>query len=93
MVRAAARVVLGSSLIGLLLLLFAPIYVEPGNGDISCGRAWSPAATEKFLVDDCRSAVEARRIQLGIGAAVAIIGGCGLIFAGRSHATSVSKPA
>lgn len=46
--KPVARVLLGSSLLALLALLFAPIYVEPGNGHISCGRAWSPAATEEF---------------------------------------------
>jgi hypothetical protein len=93
LVKPAARVLLSASLIALLILLFAPIYVEPGNGHISCGRPWSPAATEEFLADDCRDAVAARRIQLGIAAAVAIIGGFGLIFAGRSSTTPVSKPA
>lgn len=86
--KLAARVLLGASLIALLVLLFAPIYVEPGNGHISCGRAWSPAATEEFLAGDCRDAVAARRIQLGIAGAVAIIGSCGLVFASRSGTTS-----
>ena len=91
--KPAARVLLGASVIALLVLLFFPIYVEPGNGHISCGRAWSPAATEEFLADDCRDAVAARRIQLGIAAAVAIIGGWWSIFAGRSPTRSVPKPA
>jgi hypothetical protein len=92
-VKLVARVLLGASLLALLVLLFAPIYVEPGNGHISCGRAWSPAATEEFLADDCRDAVAARRIQLGMAAAVAITGGCALIFVGRSSTTSVPKAA
>ena len=91
--KRTAKVLLGASLIALLILLFAPIYVEPGNGHISCGRAWSPAATEEFLANDCRDAVAARRIQLGVAAAVAITGSGGLIFANRSPTRSVPRPA
>ncbi len=92
MVKPAAMALLGASLIALLVLLFAPIYIEQGNGHISCGRAWSPAATEEFLADRCRDAVAARRLQLGIAAAVTIIGSW-LIFAGRSPAASVPRSA
>lgn len=89
--KRAARILLGASVITLLVLLFIPIYVEPGNGHISCGRAWSSAATEEFLADDCRDALAGRRIQLGIAAAV-LIGSGGLIFATRSP-TSAPNPA
>lgn len=85
--KMAARFLLGASLIALVVLLFAPIYVEPGNGDISCGRAWAPASTEVFVAKDCRDAVSSRRIQLGIAAAVALIGSGGLIFIRTPHTT------
>ena len=82
--KLVARALLGASLIALLVLLFFPIYIEPGNGHISCGRAWSPAAMEDFLADDCRDAVATRRLQLGIAAGVALLGSCGLISGSKS---------
>lgn len=77
--KLVARVLLGVSLVALVVLLFAPIYVEPGNGHISCGRAWAPSLVEEFLADDCHDALASRRLQLAAVTAAALSSGVGLI--------------
>lgn len=47
-----------TGMLWLLVLLLLPIYIEPGNGDINCGRPWRAAPMEDFLRSDCHRAIE-----------------------------------
>jgi hypothetical protein len=85
--KLASSALLAAALIAMVVLLLAPIYVEPGNGSISCGRVWAPSAMEDFLADDCGDVIAIRRIQLEVAAAVAVISGGGVIFNRRFGAT------
>lgn len=87
-----ARALLGVSLAALVVLLFAPIYVEPGNGHISCGRAWAPSSVEEFLADDCHDAIASRRVQLATATAFALIAGVGLIFTYKVTRPRTARP-
>lgn len=67
----------------LVVLLLLPIYIEPGNGSIGCGRPWRATPVETFLRSDCEHAVRNRRMALIPPGVLAGVGGILLVIAPR----------
>ena len=78
-----ALVVVGALWLAVLILL--PVYVEPGNGSIRCGRAWQAARIEDFLRSDCHHAIQRRRATLVIPTVLVGVGTLVVVLARRRN--------
>src|SRR5205807_4038719 len=77
-------VLLSTAALWIAILCILPVYVEPGNGHLDCGRPWRAAKTESFLQASCHRAIERRRLVLLVPAGLATTGVV-LLFASRGR--------
>ena len=79
-----------------VILLILPVYVEPGNGSLDCGRPWRAAKTESFLEPSCHRAIERRRAVLLVPAGLATMGVASLLVSrgrrGERHPPGQTEP-